>query len=501
MVEKKLGILFLVSVVLAFLAGFFSSRILPEVPVGSGDDMFNLITESFERYYYYDIDEKEELDAFIESMRATISSYARSNNDPYTRLVSTPLNTTPSDNESFVGIGINLVFEGNNIRITNVIYGSAAHQVLYPNDLIVGIVVDGTEILFKDLVGETEVLSYLQGELGDTKRLMVLSPESISAVYKDITYSEFATPSAYTLDLGESNIAYIKITQFAAEIEGVSLGTARVFSEILKTLEQTTLSGQNKTLILDLRDNPGGSLSALHNQGISGAFPGIVQQLLVRDLDNPAFTMVPKSGKVQTFIGGLSAPKPYDIKVLVNENSASAAEVLAAALNTRGGYELFGEETYGKGVYQNQVRLKDIQGVRYSLAYTEGEWFYDGGKNVANDPLVVATIVQSGVKAIDIPLFVETLSLDMVSYSLTTYQDFLNYRLGLTGIDMLRTDGYFDQKTLDAVITYNTIHAMGVTNQITYETSKIIFDEYLEDMRDVSLDIQLQELISIIKNS
>jgi len=501
MVEKKLGILFLVSVVLAFFAGYFSSRILPEVPVGSGDDMFNLITESFERYYYYDIDEKEELDAFIESMRATINSYAKSNNDPYTRLVSTPLNATPSDNETFVGIGINLVFEKNNIRITNVVYGSAAHKVLYPNDLIVGIVVDDAEILFKNLSGETEVLSYLQGELGDTKRLMVLSPESTTTVYKNITYSEFATPTVYTIDLGETDIAYIKINQFAAEIEGVSLGTARIFSEILKDLELTTLSGQNKTLILDLRDNPGGSLSALHNQGVTGAFPGIVQQLLIRDLDNPAFTMVPKSGKVQSFIGGLIAPKPYDIKVLINENSASAAEVLAAALNTRGGYQLYGEETYGKGVYQNQVRLKDIQGVRYALAYTEGEWFYDGGKNVANDPLIVTKITQSGVKSMDIPLFVETLSIDMVSYSLTTYQDFFNYKFLFEGADKLRTDGYFDQKTLDAVIMFSTIHSLNTTNQITYLTSKIIFDEYLDDMRNEYLDIQLQELISIIKNS
>lgn len=499
MVEKKLGILFLISVVLAFLAGFFSSRILPEVPVGNGDDMFSLITESFERYYYYDIDETDELNAFIESMRATISSYAQSNNDPYTRLVSTPLNATPSDNETFVGIGINLVFEDNNIRITNVFYGSAAHQVLYPNDLVVGIVIDNVEILFDSLSGETEVLSYLQGELNDTKRLIVLSPESTEVSYKDITYSEFATPTAYSVNLNENDIAYIKITQFAAESNG--LGTAQVFAEILKSLEESTLLGENKTLILDLRDNPGGSLSALHNQGVDGAFPGIVQQLLVRDLDNPAFTMVPKTGKVQYFYGGLISPKPYDIKILINNNSASAAEVLAASLNTRGGYELFGEESYGKGVYQNQVRLRDIEGVRYSLAYTEGEWFYDNGKNVAEVPLVVTPISQSGVQQIDIPFFVESLSLDMVSESLTTYQAFLNYKLDLTGTEILRTDGYFDQKTEDAVLSFNETHALTGVDQINFEVSKIIFDEYLEDLRDSSLDFQLQELISIIKNS
>ncbi|MDO9629991.1 MAG: S41 family peptidase [Acholeplasmataceae bacterium] len=501
MVERKLGILFFISVVLAFFAGFFSSRILPEVPVGSGDDMFNLITESFERYYYYDIDEIDKHDAFIDSMRAVIQSYAKSNQDPYTRLISTPLSATPSDNESFVGIGINLIFEGNNIRITNIYYGSAAHRVLYPNDLIVGIVVAGEDILFDNLLGETEVLGYLSGELGDTKRLMVESPESTTFSYVDITYSEFATPSVYTVDLGENDIAYIKITQFAAPINGVSLGTAQIFSEILKTLELTTLAGQNKTLILDLRDNPGGSLAALHNQGIQGDFPGIVQQLLVRNLDNPAFTMIPKSGKVQYFYGGLIAPKPYDIKVLVNENSASAAEVLAAALKYEGGYELYGAPTFGKGVYQNQVRLKDIRGVRYSLAYTEGEWFYDDGKNVSNTPLTVTPITQTGVKAIDMPVFVETLSKDMVSYSLSAYQQFLNYRLTLTGENRLRTDGYFDQKTEDAVFAYTSLKLSAGENQIKNQTSRFMYDDYLDDMRNKDLDMQLQELIAIIKTS
>ena len=157
------------------------------------------------------------------------------------------------------------------------------------------------------------------------------------------------------------------------------------------------MNGEGKTLIIDLRDNPG-ALTALHNQGVSSLIPGIAQQLLPRNIVAPLFTMIPRSGTVQVFEGALSQLKPYDIKVLVNEHSASAAEVLAAALQSRGGYELYGRPTYGKGVYQNQLRLSDINGIRYSLIYTEGQWYYGDSLNVSTTPLDVNLINNTGIK-------------------------------------------------------------------------------------------------------
>lgn len=90
MVSKKLGIMFLAGVILAFFAGFFAERILPSSPASNSSDMFEYIIESFDNYYYYDIDNEEVHDAFIASMEATINTIAEKNGDPYTRLLATP---------------------------------------------------------------------------------------------------------------------------------------------------------------------------------------------------------------------------------------------------------------------------------------------------------------------------------------------------------------------------------------------------------------------------
>ncbi|HBY65411.1 MAG TPA: hypothetical protein DEG42_03355, partial [Acholeplasmataceae bacterium] len=132
--NKKLGILFLASVLLAFLAGYFSSQILPSLPVGSGDDTFEFIGESFQNYYYYDIEDDEIQKAFIDAMEASINSYAASNNDPYTRLVATPLNVTPTDDEIFIGIGISFTTEELGLRVNYVYPEGAAVGLIYPND-------------------------------------------------------------------------------------------------------------------------------------------------------------------------------------------------------------------------------------------------------------------------------------------------------------------------------------------------------------------------------
>jgi len=134
--NKKLGILFLASVLLAFLAGYFSSQIIPTFPVGSGSDVFEDLTDLFDRYYYYDIDDTQVHDAFVASMEAIVQSYGESNDDPYTRLVATPLSVTPSGDESFIGIGIGFIMEDQNLRVTYVYPNTAAENKLYPNDLM-----------------------------------------------------------------------------------------------------------------------------------------------------------------------------------------------------------------------------------------------------------------------------------------------------------------------------------------------------------------------------
>lgn len=497
MVSKKLGILFLAGVVLAFFAGFFAERILPSSPQSNTGDMFEYIIESFDNYYYYDIDDEEVHDAFISAMEATINKIAEDNNDPYTRLLATPLASGATDDEKFIGIGISFLFEENNLRVGYVYPQGSAHLKLYPYDLVIGIKQEEDIIYFNDLSDSDDVLEIISGSIDETKEFVVKNPDGLETIVS-ITYKEISTPTAHSKDLGETNIAYLKIERFAGSSEATP-GTAQVFQNTLNALEQTILQGENKTLILDLRDNPGGALTALHNQGVSSLLPGITQQLLTRNLEKPLFTMIPKTGTVEAFYGALAQKKPYDIKVLVNEHSASAAEVLAASLQTEGGYELYGRTTYGKGVYQNQVRLKDIKGIRYYLVFTEGKWFYDGDKNVSDTPLVVSEIEKSGIKSIDMPVYEGEMTYDHVYEALAKYQAFFNVYYDLEGLDALRTDGYFDIKTRDIIFQFNIEHE--ISGQVLgLLTARKIHEIYMDDLFDLAKDDELQTLIQMIKN-
>lgn len=502
MASRKLGIIFLAAVILSFLTGYHASRLLPFLPIAGGGDMFEYITESFQNYYYYEIDDDAINAAFIAHMEATIRAYAEANNDPYTRLVATPLSAVPGDDERFVGIGISFFMEGAYLRVLDVYRGSAADGKLYPNDLITGLVVDGVDLEFVTLPDQTSILETLRGEVDTVKILIVYDPDGIRHNV-EVVYSEILTPTAFAVDLMEEDIAYLRITRFSEWIEDITPGTSKVFADRLLELETTMLLDhpENKTLILDLRDNPGGALSALHNQGQSGLLPGIVQRLLVRDIENSVFSMIPRSGKTILFNGGLNQPKPYHIVVLVNEQTASAAEVLAAGLHFNGGYALYGTPTFGKDVYQNTIRLRDIRGIRYSLVYTEGRWFYNDGMSVEDTPLPVNLIEQVGLHTIDMPVYMGLTVHDEVRPGLGLYQQFFNTYYGLDGEDMLRTDHYFDDATLAIINQFQLEEGLPLTGHLDRDTAIRVHDIYMATVHDWQQDRQLMTLIDLIKNN
>lgn len=498
--SKKLALIFLICVILAFVAGMQYEKLeAPKTPANSSDTMFEYITQTFKDYYYYDITDDDIDLAFIAQMEAVINTYGALNEDPYTRLSSQSIYLMPSDQEKFVGVGIRYVFEDNLLRVTDVYFEGAAYQKLYPNDLIVGIILNEQKIYFEDLANEVAVTSYLSGDIGEEKKLIVLDPDGTERNVA-IIYQEILTPTAYSIDLDEASIGYIKINQFSSYQEGVTEGTSKVFNEALLDLESSILDGSesSQTLILDLRNNPGGALTALSNEGFSGLIPGIVQQLLMKTND-PAFTMVDKYGNESLYHGGLSNEKPYNIVVLVNGRSASAAEVLAAALSENGGYLLYGEDTFGKGVYQNTRFLQQINEINYSLTYTEGEWFYKDHQNVSSNPLEVIPIENHGYLTIGTPIYLNELNQDDVSLDLIPFQEFLNIYYEEDLLEPLRTDGYFDLATKDLLMQFQTEFNLEVNGQLNIETARQIYDLYLSFINDYRFDIQLNRLIEIIK--
>jgi carboxyl-terminal processing protease len=500
MASKKLGIIFLVAVLLSFALGYLSSQVLPSTPFAQ-QDAFGKITEQLKSSYYYDISDEDISSAYIEHLRATINTYAAIHDDPYTRLEEIPISTSPSSNESFVGLGVFFNYVNQfDVLILDVLFNGSAFGKIYPNDIVIGVVVDTNDLLFQTLAKPSDVLTLLRGELNETKTLIIKNPDHVIS-YVDVTYRLISTPSVSTKDLG-LDVGYIKIRSFDPFIKDINPGTAATFSDILFDLEQSILlnNPEEKSLIIDLRDNPGGSLVSLHNQGDTKTGPGILQQLVVRNTERPLFQMITGSNRSTSFYGGLLEPKPYTIKILVNENSASASEVLAASLQDALGSKLYGQPTFGKQFYQNVVYLFDINQVRYNLVYTEGIWTYGNGLNVKDQPLDVILLEQPAILNYERPLYQGALKFDDVSESLIAYQHFLNHYFNLTGDDLLRTDGYFDQKTQDAFFTLQIERELTATGHLDAETSQWIFNHYMTIKHHSNYDTQLIALLNVIRN-
>src|SRR5690554_3682546 len=124
--NRKLGILFLISVLLAFLAGYFIDSLVPSIRESNAEDMISFIEEELENYYYYDLDDDMKHQAYINSIRAAIETYATLNNDPYTRLISAPINGIPRSDESFIGFGISFIYEDEGLLVNDLLKNSPA---------------------------------------------------------------------------------------------------------------------------------------------------------------------------------------------------------------------------------------------------------------------------------------------------------------------------------------------------------------------------------------
>ncbi len=498
MTNKRLGIIFLAAVILSFLTGYFASDLFPFLPYGEGDELFDYISETFDNYYYYELGEDDLASAYVAQIEAIVATFGDVNDDPYTRIEAIPINLSPSGDESYVGIGISYVMDEGALRVVYVHHEAPADGLIYPNDLIIGVVETDRTVYFKDLETDLERFGLLSASEGETKTFVVMTPDEITHEV-DLTYQMIETPTAYTLDLEMDDVAYIRINQFSGYQEDVTPGTAKVFSDLLVDLEASFLldDASNKTLLIDLRDNPGGALSALHNEGQSSLIPGIIQQLLPRDIETTLFEMIPRTGEKRSFFGGLSEPKPYQIALLVNEHSASAAEVLAAAMSSYGGYPLYGVETYGKGVYQNQVVLADIDDIRYMLVYTEGIWTYDDGKTVNTDPLAVDEVIQTGILSLNLPVYEGDVVYDEVNLALAPFQAFLAHVLDLS----IRTDGYFDLATRDALLQFQAMKGIEESGRLDIVTARAIHDHYMMLSSDPKLDLQLQDVLDMIGSS
>lgn len=227
--------------------------------------------------------------------------------------------------------------------ISGVIKNSPAEAAgLMEGDLIYK--VDGEDMSGLDI---DEVVSHIRGEEGTEVALtLVRNGEEIEVKLKR---GRVDTPTVES-EMLDDGIGYLQITEF----DDV---TVNQFTENFEELKGQGMKG----LIIDLRGNPGGSVTSVC---------AVAEQLLPKGL---IFYMEDKDGnKTEYKCEGADFDLP--VVVLVNEYSASAAEILSGAIKDSGIGKLVGKTTFGKGIVQDVIPLQDGSAIKLTVAnyYTRG---------------------------------------------------------------------------------------------------------------------------------
>lgn len=239
---------------------------------------------------------------------------------------------------SFEGIGAHVATENEQFTIVAPIRGSPAEAAgLLPGDIILA--VDGVSVAG---LPQWDVISRVRGPAGTAVVLTVLHPDATEPVDVTVTRARIELESVTWARIPNTDLAYIQISQFAADTNHELIGA-------LQAIHAADEGYPIRGILLDLRNNPGGYLHEAVRVG--GQFLESGQTVLhERDAN----------GKTEThkaFGSGFARDLP--LVVLINGGSASAAEILAGALQENGRAKLIGETTLGTGTVLHSFTLGD----------------------------------------------------------------------------------------------------------------------------------------------
>jgi C-terminal peptidase prc len=259
---------------------------------------------------------------------------------------------TESLDGSFSGIGAVMTQDANNgvITITRVYDDSPAKKAgIKAGDVLYR--VEEKTVTGKDL---DKVVSWIKGKKGTKVNLTLLRGTNSDKIKVTAT-RDVINVETVKYKVLENQIGYISISEFDSV-------TGAQFAKALKQLQKKKIEG----LVVDLRNNPGGSLSTVCD---------ILDSILPKGLI--VYTK-DKNGKKEEYTSDEKHRLTPPMSVLVNGQSASASEIFAGAVQDYGKAEIVGTQTYGKGVVQNLFDLKDGTCVKL----TTSEYFTPKGRNI-----------------------------------------------------------------------------------------------------------------------
>ena len=245
----------------------------------------------------------------------------------------------------FVGIGISFYTYRDTITVIRAIEdGPSKLAGIKGGDRIV--MADGDSIYGRQWTDE-DVINKLKGEKNSKVKLQIYRKGEDQLLDFTVKRNDIPIKSVEASYMLTDNLGYIKINRFAES----------TFKEFKVALDKLQDKGATK-LALDLRDNPGGFLA-------------MAEQIADEFLEDDKLILFTKNkrGKVEkTFATDEGDFEEGEIFVLINENSASASEIVAGALQDNDKGTIIGRRSYGKGLVQREMALGDGSAVRLTVS-------------------------------------------------------------------------------------------------------------------------------------
>lgn len=325
----------LVLMAVVYFGGQFLAQMNIALPFGmSTMAKIRQIEKTLDTYYVEDYDKELAEELMYTGLTAGVG-------DPYTYYLSADSLAEQIEKNSghFVGIGVE-IYAGDDgyIVVSSVTPGGPAEAAgILAEDKI-------TEVDGESITGKTaaDVSALVKGEAGTDVTLTIFRESTGEVLEKTVTRQDIQVKTV-SWRMMDDNIGYIAITNFREN----------TYSQFKEALDMLEAEGMEK-LVLDLRNNTGGLVKSAHEIGEELLPEGIM-----------VYTMDKEGNREDTLCDDVYNDVP--LVVLVNGNSASAAEILAGAIQDTGRGQLIGTTTFGKGLVQRLFTLPDGSGLNVTI--------------------------------------------------------------------------------------------------------------------------------------
>jgi carboxyl-terminal processing protease len=306
-------------------------------------DNIALFTKALEqiREHYVDADKTAYRELVYGALKGMLSSL-----DAHSQFLDPDMYTDMKDDTAgqFGGLGIVISIKDNILTIVAPMEDTPGFRAgLQSGDKIIAIEDESTEGLTLP-----EAVKKLRGEPGTEVTIKILRPKTQEIEEVTIERAIIEVPSVKDAEILEDHIGYVRITQFNEP-------TAEALKDALEVLSDEGMRG----LIVDLRNNPGGLLSAAVD--VSEKFLKRGQEIVSTRGRNGEDTQVFRAK-------GRTHYPDIPMALLVNSGSASASEIFAGAMQDHRRAILVGEKTFGKGSVQSVLPMDDGSAIRLTTA-------------------------------------------------------------------------------------------------------------------------------------